>query len=124
MESGELSRAIGHPWSVLWPKVRKQEERKDVGKALSPEEEHRLLDSLASDNSPNRSQTLSTVVRIALLTGVRIGEIIKPHVGTHGLRRSHPYSGESQDGGRHRQDHSHEPTIVKCALDARRLVYQ
>ena len=35
MEVGELSRAIGQPWSLLWPKVRKLEERKDVGRALS-----------------------------------------------------------------------------------------
>jgi hypothetical protein len=33
MELGELSRAIGQKWSVIWPKVRKLEERKDVGKA-------------------------------------------------------------------------------------------
>src|SRR5689334_19287573 len=39
MEVGELSRAIGKKWSTLWPGVRKLEERKDVGKALSPEEE-------------------------------------------------------------------------------------
>ena len=32
MEVGELSRAIGQPWSLLWPKVRKLEERKDVGR--------------------------------------------------------------------------------------------
>jgi integrase len=75
MELGELSRAIGHHWSVLWPKVRKLEERKDVGKALSPEEESRLLEGLSCDTSPNRSQTLSTVVRVALLTAMRIGEI-------------------------------------------------
>jgi len=31
MELGELSRAIGQPWSILWPKVRKLEERKDAG---------------------------------------------------------------------------------------------
>ena len=30
MECGELSRAMGTPWSILWPKVRKLEERKDV----------------------------------------------------------------------------------------------
>ena len=33
MEVGELSRAIGQPWSLLWPKVSKLEERKDVGRA-------------------------------------------------------------------------------------------
>jgi integrase len=75
MELGELSRAIGHPWSLLWPKVRKLEERKDVGKALSPEEEDRLLDAVINQTSPNKSQTLGTFIRVALLTGMRAGEI-------------------------------------------------
>jgi hypothetical protein len=35
MELGELSRVVGKKWSVLWPKVRKLEERKDAGRALS-----------------------------------------------------------------------------------------
>lgn len=76
MEVGELSRAIGHKWSALWPKVRKLEERKEVGRALSPDEERRLLDVLTAQDSPNRSQTLSTFIRVALLTGMRAGEII------------------------------------------------
>jgi integrase len=76
MELGELSRAIGHPWSVLWPKVRKMEERKDVGKALSPEEERRLLDAVTSQTSHSRSQTLGTFIRVALMTGMRSGEIL------------------------------------------------
>jgi integrase len=75
MELGELSRAIGHKWSALWPKVRKLEERKEVGRALSPEEERRLLDMVGGQSSPNRSQTLATFIRIALLTGMRAGEI-------------------------------------------------
>lgn len=76
MEVGELSRAIGQPWSILWPKTRKLEERKDVGKALSPDEEAKLL-SVARDNpSPNRSQLIDPFVRIALLTGMRSGEIV------------------------------------------------
>lgn len=75
MELGELSRAIGKPWSELWPKVRKLEERKDVGRALSHEEERKLLDATAAQNSPNRSQILATLVRVALLTGMRSGEI-------------------------------------------------
>ena len=75
MELGELSRAIGKPWSILWPKVRKLEERKDVGKALSPDEESRLLTAALDQTSPNRSQTLGTFIRIALLTGMRSGEI-------------------------------------------------
>lgn len=75
MELGELSRAIGHKWSVLWPKVRKLEERKEVGRALSVEEERRLLNAVDAQVSPNRSQTLAMFIRIALLTGMRAGEI-------------------------------------------------
>ena len=72
MEVGELSRAIGYKWSVLWPRVRKLEERKDVGKALSPEEEKSLLDAAAGNK---RWKMLATLVRVALLTGMRSGEI-------------------------------------------------
>jgi integrase len=72
MELGELSRAIGHPWSDLWPKVRKLEERKDVGRALSLEEQSRLLVALESSESP----LLGPIVRVALLTGMRSGEIL------------------------------------------------
>lgn len=75
MEVGELSRAIGQKWSVIWPKVRKLEERKDVGKALSPAEEQKLLNAVSEQASPNRSQTFGTFIRIALLTGMRAGEI-------------------------------------------------
>jgi integrase len=75
MEVGELSRAIGKKWSLLWPTVRKQEERKDVGKALSPDDEEKLLKAATEQKSPNRSQTLSTFIRVALLTGMRSGEI-------------------------------------------------
>ena len=39
MELGELSRAIGRTWHELRPTVRKFEERQDLGRALSPEEE-------------------------------------------------------------------------------------
>lgn len=76
MELGELSRSIGKPWSVLWPRIRKMEERKDVGKALSAAEESALLTTLSEHDSPNHSQTLGTFVRIALLTGMRSGEIL------------------------------------------------
>jgi len=69
---GELSRAVGKPWSLLWPKVRKQEERKDVGQALSPEEEQRLLETAAKKK---RWQLAATMIRIALLTAMRSGEI-------------------------------------------------
>ena len=75
MELGELSRSIEKPWSLLWPKVRKLEERKDVGKALSPKEESKLIEAVVNDASPNRSQTLGTFIRTALMTGMRSGEI-------------------------------------------------
>src|ERR1035437_9907147 len=72
MEVGEFSRAIGKPWSFLWPKVRKQEERKDVGRALSPEEEARLLESAGKKS---RWHTAAVIVRALLLTGMRSGEL-------------------------------------------------
>lgn len=70
-EVGELSRAIGKPWSVLWGKVRKLEER-DVGRALSADEESRLL---AAAGKNQRSPMVGTFLRVALLTGMRYGEI-------------------------------------------------
>lgn len=72
MEVGELSRAIGHPWSLLWPKVRKLEERKNVGRALSSEDQHALLDGLKDRRTPH----LSTLVPLLLLTGMRAGEAL------------------------------------------------
>jgi integrase len=72
MEVGELSRAIGHPWSQLWPKVRKLEERKNVGRALSSEDQHTLLDGLKDRRTPH----LATLVPLLLLTGMRAGEAL------------------------------------------------
>jgi hypothetical protein len=46
LELGELSRAIGRTWKELWPKVRKLEERKDIGQAISVEQQHDLLDAV------------------------------------------------------------------------------
>ena len=63
---------MGHRWSLLWSKVRKLEERKDVGKALSPDEQGRLLDGLEKCVSP----TLRTLIPILLLTGMRSGEAL------------------------------------------------
>jgi integrase len=70
MELGELSRAIGYTWSELWPRVRKLEERKDVGRALSAEEQIRLLDAVATLRSP----VVRAAVPVLLLTGMRPGE--------------------------------------------------
>jgi integrase len=72
MEIGELSRAIGQPWSLLWPKVRKMEERRDVGRALSPAEQKRLLDGLKDRRTPH----LPTLIPMLLLTGMRAGEAL------------------------------------------------
>jgi integrase len=72
MELGELSRAIGQHWSLLWPKVRKMEERKDVGRALSPAEQNRLLDGLKERRTPH----LPTLIPTLLLTGMRAGEAL------------------------------------------------
>jgi integrase len=73
IELGALSRAIGQPWSLLWPKVRKLEERKDVGRALMPEEEARLI---AAAPRVHRSALIGLFVRVALLSGMRSGEIL------------------------------------------------
>lgn len=70
MEIGELSRAIGKPWSLLWPKVRKLEERKDIGHALSVEEQQRLVAALKDSTTPH----LRTLIPLLLLTGMRSGE--------------------------------------------------
>ena len=72
MELGELSRAIGQPWSLLWPKVRKLEERKDVGRALSRDEQTRLLGALRDCQTPH----LPTLIPLLLLTGMRAGEAL------------------------------------------------
>jgi len=72
MELGELSRAMGQPRSLLWPKVRQLEERKDVGRALSPEEQKRLLDALKGCHTPH----LPTLIPLLLLTGMRAGEAL------------------------------------------------
>jgi len=71
VELGELSRAIGKPWRTLWPHVRSLEERHDVGRALSSDEKQQLL--VAADKS--RSPNLKTLIRAALLTGARAGEL-------------------------------------------------
>ena len=72
MEIGELSRAIGQPWSLLWPKVRKIEERKDVGRALSAAEQKALLDGLPNRRTPH----IGTLIPLLLLTGMRAGEAL------------------------------------------------
>jgi len=71
MECECLARAIGHEWRVLWPKLKRLEEPRDKGQALSPAQENDLLTHAANNKSP----FLLPFVRIALLTGMRLGEI-------------------------------------------------
>jgi integrase len=77
MEIGELSRAIGQAWSLLWPKVRKMEERKDVGHALSPDQQKALLGGLQDRRTPH----LPTLIPLLLLTGMRPGEALSLTLG-------------------------------------------
>lgn len=72
IELGELSRAIGKTWHELWPNVRKLEERSDVGRALGPEEEAKLLSAARAAKSP----VILAFIEIALMTGMRSGEIL------------------------------------------------
>jgi integrase len=72
MEIGELSRAIGRTWRELWPRVKRLEERKDVGRALSADEQGALLDGLKNRRTPH----LVTLIPLLLLTGMRAGEAL------------------------------------------------
>jgi integrase len=58
-------------WSELQPDVRLLPVRDDVGRAISPEEEHKLLTACAA----SRSRILHPAVMIALNTGMRYSEI-------------------------------------------------
>ena len=71
MECECLARAIGHPWRILWPKLKRLGETRDKGQALSPAQEKDLLTHAANNKSP----FLLPFIRIALLTGMRLGEI-------------------------------------------------
>ena len=71
MELGELTRAIATTWKTLWPKLKKMDEPKDIGRALSSEEETCLLEAASRSRFP----FIGTAIRIALLTGMRRGEI-------------------------------------------------
>lgn len=51
LELSVLSRAIGFTWKALWPKLKKLEENHDVGRALEPEEEKRVLAAAAANSS-------------------------------------------------------------------------
>jgi len=71
MELSVLSRALGHKFQIIWPNLKHLPENRHVGRALSPEEEQRLVDAAAR----NRSRMIGPIVRIALVTGMRRDEI-------------------------------------------------
>ena len=102
MELGELSRAIGQPWSLLWPKVRKLEERKDVGRALSPTEQKRLLDGLKdSSHTPSADTTTAVVAH-----GHAGGRSAVADMGTGGHDEPDAHRWACEDLKRHRP---HDP---------------
>jgi integrase len=72
MEVSILSRCIGRKRSELWPTLKPLKEPRDVGKALTPEEETRLLEASLKAESP----LIGPFIRTALTTGMRAGEIL------------------------------------------------
>jgi integrase len=92
-ELGELSRAIGTPWKLLWPRVRRLEERRDVGRALTPEEEQALIDAAERIAAGKTKKTIKrhgkeyqqtygrlaemvpVLIRLALCIGMRLEEL-------------------------------------------------
>ena len=77
MEVDCLARAADRIWRDLWPKAKRLEENHEAGRALSTEEEKRLLAVAAA----NKSALILPFIRIALLTGMRSGEIRALRVG-------------------------------------------
>ena len=71
MEVSMLARAIGQTCRVLWPKLKRYEEPRDTGRALSLDEEARLLIAVEEVRSP----VLATFVKTLLLTAMRCGEL-------------------------------------------------
>jgi len=71
IEVSLLSRAIGKKWGILWPNLSRLDENKDVGRALSVDEQKRILTAALSCRFP----TVGTFLRILLLTAMRCGEL-------------------------------------------------
>ena len=70
MELMVLSRAIGYTWKTLWPKIKKLEENRDIGRALEPDEEQRLLTVAAA----NPSKLIYPFLMVLNWTGMRSDE--------------------------------------------------
>ncbi len=58
-------------WANIQPDVRMLREREDVGRALSEDEQHRLLAACKK----SRSRSLSVAVQVSLHTGLRLSEL-------------------------------------------------
>lgn len=71
MEVDHLARALGSTWRTLWPKVPHLKEPRDAGRALTPDEQQRLLAAAATSRSPY----ILLALRLALQTGMRFDEI-------------------------------------------------
>lgn len=70
LELMALSRAMGYTWKALWPKLKKLEENHDVGRALEPDEEKRILDAAAA----NPSKLIYPYLMVLTWTGMRSDE--------------------------------------------------
>ncbi len=70
MELMVLSRAIGYTWKALWPKLKKLEENHDVGQALEPEQEQRVLTAAVA----NPSKLIYPFLMTLTWTGMRSDE--------------------------------------------------
>ncbi|MGQ9663140.1 MAG: tyrosine-type recombinase/integrase [Kiritimatiellia bacterium] len=71
MEVALLARSLGASRKNLWPKIPMLKEPHDVGRALSIEEQHRLL----STAEGSRSRYIGLAIKLALLSGMRFDEI-------------------------------------------------
>jgi integrase len=94
MELECLARALDRQWRVLWPKLKRLEEPRDTARALTSEEEQKLLEHAAL----NRGSMALPFLRIALSTGMRFSEIRTMKWARIGSRQTHPESGPVQDG--------------------------
>jgi integrase len=69
-ELAVLSRALGHTWKALWPKLSKLEENRDVGRALEPDEQAAILHAAVN----NRSPLIAPFLMLLTWTGMRADE--------------------------------------------------
>ena len=87
-----LSRALGGTWRTLWPKLRKLEENRNAGRALSAEEESKILEAAARNKSPLIYGYLMTL----LWTGLRAGEALGLTWGRVDFERGEIVVGEAK----------------------------